>query len=101
MVVWFGGQPSAPPHSKPNDDADFIAFYLGTPDSAITHIGVVRNIIRSETLSEADEYRLSAIYKLDPPVIWAHPVRNFEYTTLDRLGIKKLVMIVELVHKMS
>ena len=94
MVVWFGGQPSAPPHGKPKEDAHFIAFYLGAPDSAITHIGIVDRIERNESLAESDTFHLSCVIKLNPPVSWTHQVRNFEYTTLERLGIKQLIHIL-------
>lgn len=95
MVVWFGGQPSAPPHGKPSEDASFIAFYLEAPDSAITHIGIVDRIQRNP-VNEADEFHLSCIYKMDPPVQWHHPVQNFEYTTLEQLGIKQLISILRM-----
>jgi len=88
MAVYFGGDPKA----IPARDANFIGFYLEAPDSAITHIGIVERIVRSDT--EATFY-LKAIIKLDEPVKVqdGHGIRKQEYWTLRSLGIKQLSLI--------
>ena len=88
MVVYFGGDPKG----VPAKDADFIGFYLEAPVSAITHIGVVENIVRD---SDSADFYLKAIIKLDTPVKTAdeHAIRKQEYWTLEQLGIKQVGLI--------
>ena len=83
MKVYFGGHPKG----IPSYDADYIGFYLEAPDSAITHIGLVDNIVRSD---QEVVFELKAIVKLDKPVAVDHAIRKQEYWTLSELGISKL-----------
>ena len=87
MEVYFGGDP----RGVPAYDADFIAFYLEAPDSAITHIGVVDKIVREKGRAV---FYLKAIIKLDKPKkVPDHAIRKQEYKSLEYLGIEKLVLV--------
>ncbi len=86
MRVYFGGRTQAP-SAKPTRDASYVAFYQGAPESAITHLGVVKAIERDADILNSDIFHLSALIALDPPIPCGHPISNFLYTTLDELGI--------------
>ncbi len=49
MKVHFGGKTGTPVN-----DSDFIGFYLETPDLAITHIGIVRIMLRQVDVSKIE-----------------------------------------------
>jgi hypothetical protein len=89
MAVYFGGDP----RGIPAKDARFIGFYLEAPVSAITHIGIVRNIERTENETT---FHLRAIIKLDQPIktIDEHAIRKQEYWTLHELGIQQIALII-------
>jgi hypothetical protein len=87
MQVYFGGDSRA----IPAYDADFIGFYLEAPDSAITHIGLVKSIKRSK---KGATFYLKAVIQLDKPIsISDHAIRKQEYWTFDQLGINKIALI--------
>lgn len=88
MEVYFGGDP----RGVPAKDAKFIGFYLEAPDSAITHIGIVDEIVRGDNYAT---FKLKAIIKLDSPVktIDEHAIRKQEYWTLRELGISQVGLI--------
>ena len=94
MEVYFGGRTQAA-STKPTRDARYIAFYRGAPDSAITHLGIVRGIERKADLLKSDVFRLSCLIALDPPIPCGHAVGNFLYTTLDELGINAVRVTVK------
>jgi len=86
MAVYFGGDPKA----VPARDANYIGFYLEAPESAITHIGVVESIERTE---QGATFYLKAIIKLDKPVTTDHGIRKQEYWTLASLGVKQVALV--------
>ena len=87
MEVYFGGDSRA----IPAYDSDFIGFYLEAPRSAITHIGIVEEIIPSQT---GTTYKLKAIIKLDEDIkVPDHAIRKQEYWTLKELNISKLAIV--------
>lgn len=87
MAVYFGGDP----RGIPAYDSDFIGFYLEAPDSAITHIGIVDNVVRD---SDGATFHLKAVIKLDEPIKVAdHAIRKQEYWELSELGIHKVGLI--------
>lgn len=82
MEVYFGGNNIA----VPTNDAYYIGFYLEKPISAITHIGIVKDITRTidnQGNKSAIAY-LSAIIKLPQsiPTHDAHAIRKHEYWIL-------------------
>lgn len=89
MEVYFGGDA----RGIPSVDSDYLAFYLEAPDSAITHIGVVKKIDRTKP-GEVTFY-LKAIIHLDKPITVDHAVRKQEYSTwtFEKLGIKNIGLI--------
>lgn len=94
MVVYFGGRTQAPT-AKPMRDARYVAFYRGAPESAITHLGIVRRIERSADLLKSDMFRLKCLIALDPPIPCGHAIANFLYSTLDELGISRVRLTVK------
>ena len=89
MKVYFGY--GSDPRGIPAYDADFIGFYLEAPDSAITHIGIVKKISRS---TKGVTFHLKAIIKLDKPVkVESHAIRKQEYWPLKELGIEKVCLL--------
>lgn len=90
MAVYFGGDPKG----VPARDAKYIGFYLEAPESAITHIGIVDSIDRSN--GEAT-FNLKAVIKLDEPfkIQDSHAIRKHEYWTLEELGINQIAMIFD------
>ncbi|GAB6136880.1 hypothetical protein [Halanaerobaculum tunisiense] len=86
MKVYFSSE------IVPKKDADFIGFYIEAPRSAITHIGVVESIDRNNKNKVI--FHLKAIIKLDNPIDPGHQIRNFEYKTLEDLGINKLTLLL-------
>lgn len=88
MNVYFGGDPRA----IPARDAKFIGFYLETPVSAITHIGIVKSIHRDET---GARFELKAIIKLNSPITTLdhHAIRKQEYWTLKDLNIDQISLV--------
>lgn len=88
MEVYFGGDP----RGVPERDANYIGFYLEAPDSAITHIGIVDSINRSD--GEAT-FKLKAIVMLDEPVKVSdkHAIRKHEYWDLEKLGIRQIALV--------
>jgi len=89
MKVYFGGK-----YAVPKYDADFIGFYLGAPDSAITHVGIVESIDRESDPGEVT-FHLKAIVKLDQPVLVEdHAIRKQEYWNFDQLGISKIAVVM-------
>lgn len=84
MKIYFGGSPVA----IPKYDSKYIGFYLESPDSAITHIGIVKKIERDD---ESVTFFLKAIIKLENPIkIDDHAIRKQEYWTLEQIGIKMI-----------
>lgn len=79
LWIGFGGSPRA----TPKEDAYYIGLYLGSPISAITHIGIVDSIDRNGTC----DFYLKAIIKLMNPVNPGHTIRAHENWTLSRLGL--------------
>lgn len=87
MEVYFGGDPKG----IPAYDADFIGFYLEAPDSAITHIGIVNRITRT---NKGATFHLKAVIKLDKPIkVSDHAIRKQEYWELTEMGIQKIGLI--------
>ena len=62
LCISFGGDSRA----VPVKDAYYVGLYLGAPDSAITHIGIVEKIERGDTPLYADFY-LKAVIRLNHP----------------------------------
>lgn len=89
LQVFFGGRTQVA-STKPTRDAKYVAFYRGTPDSAITHLGLVSEIERSADLLRSDVFHLKCLIALEPPIPCGHPVANFLYTTLEELGISRV-----------
>jgi len=92
MKVYFSGSNKA----VPLYDTYYLGFYLEQPDSAITHIGIIKNIERTVDGSgnkTAIAY-LSAIIKLPTPIKTddAHPIRKHEYWSLDKFGLSQQYM---------
>jgi hypothetical protein len=76
----------------PAYNADFIGFYLESPISAITHIGIVNEIKREPNSAT---FYLKAIIKLDSAIPVAdHAIRKQEYWTLKELGINNIGLIL-------
>jgi hypothetical protein len=89
MKVYFGY--GSDPRGIPAYDADFIGFYLEAPDSAITHIGIVNKISRTD---KGVTFYLKAIIKLDRPVkVKSHAIRKQEYWSMADLGIEKVCLL--------
>ncbi len=82
MWIGFGGSPQA----IPKEDAYYVGLYMEAPTSAITHIGIVDEIIR--TNDRADFY-LKAIIKLEKPINPGHAIRKHENWALSRLGLNQ------------
>lgn len=89
MEVYFGGDPKA----IPKKDADYIGFYLESPISAITHLGLVNKI---ERYDDGATFYLKAIIKLDDPIktVDKHAIRKQEYWKLEDLGIHNFVFSI-------
>lgn len=79
LAIYFGSSKQ----SIPIDDAYYIGLYLGTPISAISHIGFVSKIVRD---SSGATFHLRSIVKLPTP-IKSHPIRKHEKWTLDKLKL--------------
>lgn len=93
MKVYFGGDP----RGVPAQDADFIGFYLEAPASAITHLGIVDYVEKVENKDGKGKlYHLKAIVRLANPIKTedAHAIRKHEYWTLEKLGVKNLVFMI-------
>jgi len=89
MAVYFGGDP----RGVPSRDAQYVGFYLEAPVSAITHVGIVESIDRT---NEGATFYLKAIIKLDSPIKTTdeHAIRKQEYWTLKELGINQIGLII-------
>lgn len=91
MVIYFNKD------RLPQYDSDFIGFYKGAPDSAVTHIGIVEKIERPA--NDDAIFYLKAIIKLDDPVSFKqedgslHGVSGHEYKSFEELGIRKLAIV--------
>lgn len=94
MEIYFGGNNLA----VPIHDAYFIGFYLEKPTSAITHIGIVKDIKRTvdNNGNKSAIAYLSAVVKLPKRVetIDAHAIRKHEYWTLNDLNLSTTTMIL-------
>lgn len=96
MAVYFGGDPKG----IPAYDSDYVGFYLEAPDSAITHIGVVESIDRSNSAEVI--FKLKAVIKLDDPIkVQDHAIRKQEYWTFKELGIENIGLIFNNFVKMN
>jgi hypothetical protein len=80
--IGFGGSPQA----VPKEDAYYVGLYLESPESAITHIGIVDYIERYD--NGADFY-LKAIIKLPNQINPGHAIRKHENWSLSRLGLNE------------
>lgn len=86
MEVYFAGKTGTP-----IKNSDYIGFYLESPVSAITHIGIVDRIDRQD---EGATFHLKAIINLDEPIkVESHGIRKQEYWSLEDLGIRKLALV--------
>lgn len=75
----------------PKRDARYVGLYLEAPISAITHIGIVESIDRSN--GEANFY-LKALVQLKNPVKPGHAIRKHEYWHLEDFGITRLELMI-------
>lgn len=85
LWIGFGGAPQA----VPKDDAYYVGLYLGSPISAISHIGIVESIDRYDNIAD---FYLKGIIKLKKPVDPGHPIRKHENWTLTELGLSPIHM---------
>jgi hypothetical protein len=76
MCISFGGSPVG----IPKLDADFVGLYLGSPDSKITHLGVVSEIDR---YPGGVDFYLKALVRLPKPIHVDHAIRKQEYWVLE------------------
>ena len=87
LCISFGGDSRA----VPVKDAYYVGLYLGAPDSAITHIGIVEKIERGDTPLYADFY-LKAVIRLNHPVDPGHQIRQHEYWDLSDFKLEPALM---------
>jgi len=86
MEVYFGGNNIA----VPIHDAYYIGFYLEKPKSAITHIGIVKDIKRTDdSQGKSAIAYLSAIIELPQKITThdSHAIRKHEYWKLSELEL--------------
>lgn len=86
LCIGFGGDPRA----VPTEDAYYVGLYLGAPNSAITHIGVVETIEREDDPSAL--FYLKAVIKLNEPLVPDHPIRKHEYWHLSDFKLDPALM---------
>lgn len=82
----FGGSAQ----STPIKDAYYVGIYLGAPISAITHIGIVDTIDRSDSVYV--KFHLRALISLRKTVIPNHQIRIHQYWSLSDFNLNPALM---------
>lgn len=82
FCISFGGIPQA----IPKNNAYYVGLYLDTPNSAITHIGIVEYIERGKDYAD---FHLKSLIKLNSPKGEGKGIRKHEYWHLKDFDIKQ------------